>query len=124
MFQTSMLFCDVTKIPTACHEDLFALLVPMHGVVEKPRTSYHHLVTRLRKTDLQQVVPTSLLTYLLVSSCYHFDNNKLVTTCYTNKPVLVLSEQFVASLLPCNKVITTCYRLVTTTWKKLSANTS
>jgi hypothetical protein len=59
-----------------------------HGVVEKPRTSYHHLVTRLRKTDLQQVVPASLI-YLLVSSCYHFDNNKLVTTCYTNKSQLV-----------------------------------
>jgi hypothetical protein len=65
----------------------------------------------LSTTESQQVVPTNLI--LCITGFCQVDDNKLVATCY-EQPVLVLLQQLVASLL-CNKMITTCSRLVTTT---------
>jgi hypothetical protein len=87
-------------------------------VVDKSGTSGYHLVTMLmRPTDSQQVAPASL-----VSSA----RNKLLTSWWQQgyeQPVQVLLEQLVATLLPpstlaCNKMITTCSRLITTTANK------
>jgi hypothetical protein len=92
-------------------------------IVDKSGTSCYYLVTRLmRSTDSQQVVPISLISYA---------SNKLLTSWWQqgeqarsnllpNRAVLVLLEQLVETTLyyrhqPCNKVITTCSRLITTT---------
>jgi hypothetical protein len=70
----------------------------------------------VRRTDSQQVVPKNLIlsarNKLLTKWWQQARNNFLYEL-----PVLILLEQLVAILLPspCNKVITTCSWLVTTT---------
>ena len=79
-----------TRPKKMCSPSLFS-------VVDKSGTSCYHLVTRLmRPTHTQHAAPTSL-----ISSA----RNKFVATCY-EQPVLVMSEQLAASLLPSSTLST------------------
>jgi hypothetical protein len=88
-------------------------------VADKSGTTCYHLVTRLtRPTDSQQVVPTSLISsarnMLLTSWWQHARSNLLRTACISRVGTTCSNYRH----QPCNKVITTCCRLVTTTGNK------
>jgi hypothetical protein len=107
----------VNRFVTTCLQTcnnwcVFTCVVP----VDKSGTSFYRLVTRLmRPIDSQQVVPTSL-----ISSAH---DNKLMTT---SSSQLVTNSLYILALLyqvcyshqSCNKVVTTCSRLLTTTGNK------
>jgi hypothetical protein len=81
-------------------------------VVYKSGTSCYHLVTRLmRPTDSQQVVPTSL-----ISSA----RNIFLTSWWQQARVNLLRSVCIILVgATCNKVITTCSKLVTATaWQQ------
>jgi hypothetical protein len=103
-----------SSLSTTC---VLACLFP---VVEKSGTNCYHFVTRLtRPTDSRQVVPTSLISFVrnkLMHAWQQAPSNLLRTACISLVGTTCIKSVTVNQ--PCNKVITTCFKLITTTGNK------